>query len=158
MSGAGGTAPGGGGPCSLTFSVTTVTGRGRFSPKNIGAIWVMNSQNRFVKTLKVWAGVRASNLTKWNGAAAGNRVDAVSGATLPNHVTHQARWDCRDVNKADVPPGQYQMFVEMTEDDSALFFNPQSKIFSFAFPKGNGPGSINPPNQPNFTNMTLTVQ
>lgn len=154
--GTGGT--GNGGPCTLTFSVTTVTGRGRFAPRNIGAIWVMSPQNRFVKTLAVWAATRAGNLTNWNAATGANRVDAVSGATLPNHVAHQARWDCRDVNKADVPPGDYRLFVEMTEDDSAFFFNPPAKVFSFTFPKGTGAGTITPPNQPNFTGMTLTIQ
>ena len=156
--GVGGTGSGDSGPCSLTFSVTTVTGRGRFAPRNIGAIWVMSPQNTFVKTLEVWAGVRASNLTNWNAATRANRADAVSGATLPNHTTHNARWDCRDVNKAAVPPGNYKLFVEMTEDDSALFFNPPAKVYSFTFPKGAGPGSVTPPSQPNFSGMTLSIQ
>ena len=90
---------------------TTVTYRGRFGPKNIRAVWVMNPQNQFAKTLEVWAGIRAN-----------------------------------------------KMFVEFTEDDSALFFNPQPKLFSFDFQKGAGPATIAPPSQPNFTSMTLSIQ
>ena len=159
--GTGGTGAGGSGPsttCTLTFDFTTVTYRGRFGPKNIGAVWVVNPQNQFVKTLEVWAGIRANNLVNWQRQTRANKVDAVSGATISNHRAHQSRWDCRDMAGNVVPNGQYKMFVEFTEDDSALFFNPQPKLFSFDFQKGAGPATISPPSQPNFTSMTLSIQ
>jgi hypothetical protein len=159
--GTGGTGAGGSGPsttCTLTFDYTTVTYRGRFGPKNIGAVWVMNSQNQFVKTLEVWAGIRVNNLVNWQRQTLANKVDVVSSATISNHRAHQARWDCRDATRNVVPNGQYKMFVEFTEDDSALFFNPQPKLFSFDFQKGAGPATISPPSQPNFTSMTLSIQ
>ena len=159
--GTGGTGAGGSGPsttCTLTFDYTTVTYRGRFGPKNIGAVWVMNPQNQFVKTLEVWAGIRANNLVNWQRQARANKVDAVSSATISNHRAHQSRWDCRDATGNVVPNGPYKMFVEFTEDDSALFFNPQPKLFSFDFQKGAGPATITPPAQPNFTSMTLSIQ
>jgi hypothetical protein len=152
---------GGGGPsttCTLTFDVTTASYRGRFSPKNVGAIWVMNSQNQFVKTLEVWAGIRANHLVNWQRQAAANRVDAVTGATILSHRAHQAKWDCKDARGQVVPNGQYKMVVEFTEDDSALFFNPQPKLFSFDFQKGAGPQMLSPPSQTNFTSMSFSIQ
>ncbi len=161
VDGTGGGGAGGTGPsttCTLDFDFTTVTYRGRFGPKNIGAVWVMDEKNQFVKTLEVWADTRAIHLVNWNGQTRANRVDAVSGATLPSHGAHQSRWDCRDAGGNIVPNGSYTMFLELTEDDSAFFFSPQPKLFSFQFQKGMGPERITPTAQPNFTNMTLSIQ
>ncbi len=159
--GTAGTGAGGTGPsttCTLSFDVTTVTYRGRFGPKNVGAVWVMNAQNQFVKTLEVWAGIRANHLVNWQRQAAANKVDAVTAATIGNHRAHLTKWDCRDAKGAVVPNGQYKMVVEFTEDDSALFFNPQPKLFSFDFQKGAGPQTMSPPAQPNFTSMNFSIQ
>jgi hypothetical protein len=117
----------------------------------------MDASNQFVKTLEVWAGIRANNLVSWNAQARGSRVDAVTGATISNHRAHQSRWDCRDASGNIVPNGTYKMVVEFTEDDSALFFNPRPKLFSFDFQKG-APATISPPDQPNFSGMTLSIQ
>ena len=158
--GEGGTAGAGGAstPCALSFQFTTVTYGGRFGPRNVGAVWVMSPENRFVKTLELWATVRANHLVAWNQQTEANRVDVVSSATLTTHRAHECRWDCRDVNGNVVPDGQYKMSVEFTEDNSALFFNPQPKQFSFDFPKISGPTTVTLPDQPNFTKVALAIQ
>jgi hypothetical protein len=149
---------GGGTACALAFRFTTVTFGGRFSPRNVGAVWVMNQESQFVKTLEVWGTTRAQHLVNWNAQTAANRVDAVSGATVAMHGPHESQWDCRDVNGSVVPDGQYEMFVEFTEDNSSLFFNPQPKLLSFDFTTGARPLALTLPDQPNFTNLVLTIQ
>ena len=82
--GAGGTAGAGGAstPCALSFQFTTVAYSGRFSPRNVGAVWVMIPENRFVETLELWATVRANHLVNSNQQTEANRVDVVNSATL----------------------------------------------------------------------------
>ena len=155
-SGAGGN--GDGTPCTLSFHFTTVTSNGRFSPRNVGAVWVMSLENRFVKTLELWAEIRANHLVNWQQQTGAHAIDAVTGATASAHRAHEARWDCRDVNGNFVSNGSYKLFVEFTEDNSALFFNPQPKLFSLDFSKGSDPATVTPADQPSFTNMVLTIQ
>jgi hypothetical protein len=156
--GGGAAGSGGGEPCALVFRFTTVTFGGRFSPRNVGAVWVMNQEHRFVETLEVWAATRANHLVDWNEQTGANRVDAVSGATAAAHGPHESRWDCRDVNGNTVPSAQYTLRVEFTEDNSALFFNPQPKLFSVDFTATSRPLTQTLPDQPHFTNLTLMIE
>jgi hypothetical protein len=118
--------------CSLRVSVTTVSTGRDYRPRNIGAIWVTDGNNRFVKTLSVWANRRIASLAQWNTvtSAAGlsrNRVDAVSAATVNNHNTpHTATWSCTNARREPVPDGTYRICFEMTESnrgDSPSRFN-----------------------------------
>jgi uncharacterized protein DUF2271 len=165
--GTGGGGAGGTGPsteCNLTLNFTTATYRGQFSPKYINAVWVMNSQNQFMKTLEVYAAARIIHLTNWNAQARANKVDAVSGATIRHDDTRynphtKSHWDCRDVSGNIVPNGEYKVFMELTEDDSAFSFGLRpSKLFSFSFQKGAGPQTVTPPDQPTFKSITLNIQ
>src|SRR5689334_10017683 len=56
------------GRCSLAVSVTTVSAGGRYSPRNIGAIWISDGSDRFIKTLAIWADKRSKYLKRWNEA------------------------------------------------------------------------------------------
>ncbi len=87
------------GNCSLAITVTTSSAGGRYSPRNIGAIWVSDSSNRFIKTLNVWADKRAKYLKQWNQATAAasvpaSRTDAISGATKSSHGVRTGTWNC----------------------------------------------------------------
>ena len=73
-------------PGTLTVTVTTsATTGGAFIPRNIVAIWVQNSSGQFVKSLLVYAQSQIQWLTNWNTASAGNKVDAITGATQSSH-------------------------------------------------------------------------
>ncbi len=145
------------GGCALTFQVTTVSYKGNFSPKHIGAIWVMTPDNQFVKTLELWGRVRLLNLVNWYPQSGGNYVDAVTSATLASHRAHESSWNCRDVKGNAVPEGQYRMFMEFTEDNSALDAGQQPKLYSFGFSTAQRPATIVLPDQPYFTDMVLTI-
>ena len=145
-------APSGVTPTKLSFSVTTATLRGRYSPRNIYAIWVADAQGKFVKTLAKFAGIRARYLTGWNGAAGGNVVDAVTGATVPNHGTRSVTWNLTDVSKKPVPDGEYKIVVELTDADKT------GASASVPFSKGPAPVMLTPADQGSFSKMSLVLE
>ena len=101
----------------LTVEFTTVSPKGKYSPRNIGAIWITDGNGAYVKTLEVWAGKRAKYLNKWTLSSGGDRVDAVSSATLSSHVHHKATWSCIDKAKNPVAGGAYVVHAELTDYD-----------------------------------------
>jgi hypothetical protein len=121
--GTGGTVVGGNsGTCTFTFDVTTVTARGRYSPRNAGAIWISDAQNKFVKTLRTWSYIEMAQVTAWVQASGNNRVDAVTGATRSGHgPVPSTTWNCTDVQKKAVPDGQYTVHVTFAESDANPF-------------------------------------
>lgn len=139
---------------SLSFSVLTVTNNAAYSPRNVLAIWVKNSQGNFIISRKVMAGVRKQHLIKWVASSGNNSVNAITGATLQNHQFHNIIWDCRDALGNLVPDGQYEIWVEFTERNSAGggAAGPFTKV---AFNKGSDVVSIVIPDEPNFKDMIL---
>jgi hypothetical protein len=143
-----------GGGCSLSVTVTTVTDNGNYSPRNIGAIWIANGSGAFVKTLAAWAGQRISHLTMWGSvtAAAGmsrNTVDAVTGATLSSHRTHNVSWNCTDTNESVVPDGPYRVYFEMTDRNAS---GPNSFV---AFTKAPMSQTLMPPDATYFKQISV---
>jgi flagellar hook assembly protein FlgD len=139
---------------SLSFSVLTVTNNATYSPRNVLAIWVKDSQGNFVISRKIMAGVRKQHLVKWVNSSNYNSVNAITGATLQNHQQHTIIWDCRDASGNLVPDGQYEIWVEFTERNSAGggAVGPSTKI---TFNKGTDVVSLVVPDEPNFKDMVL---
>lgn len=134
------------------FSVTTTSPGGRYSPRNIGAIWVQNAQGQWVKTLAHWAGIRGFYLSKYGAAnPTNNVVDAVTSATLSNHVTHDVSWNLKDANGTPAPDGMYSIVMEMTDKDSA---GPSTSV---SFTLGSDPAMQSFPDASNFTKMSLNI-
>jgi hypothetical protein len=118
--GTGGSGAGNGGSTTalaLTFDVTTVSQGGRYAPRNVGAIWIETGGGQFVKTLEVWAGTRGRYLSRFNGEAGGNRVDAVTSATLRQYGAHHSTWNLTDVNGKPIANGDYKVVIEVTDHD-----------------------------------------
>jgi hypothetical protein len=136
---------------ALHFTVLTKTLNGRYSPKNVGAIWIERASGEFVKTLEVWASTRARYLARWRAEASSNKVDAVTSATLKTHVTHNASWNLTDVSRAPVAPGDYKVVVEITDHDAA------GDSTEVPFTLGD-PVSTMPSDQAHFVGMALTVE
>ena len=112
------------GSCSLSVSVTTTAPGGRYQPRNVGAIWISDDAGVFIKSLDVWGNRRLSHVTAWNAATraagvAGNKVDAVSSATLTAHRTHNVTWNCEDYNSQVVPDGTYRVYFEVTDSNNS---------------------------------------
>jgi hypothetical protein len=112
------------GTCALDVTVTTAPHGGRYTPRNVGAIWIANADGAYVKSLDVWGNRRLTHVEAWNAAteAAGapqDRVDAVTGATSAAHRTHGVSWDCTDHQGQPVPDGSYRVYFEVTEANAA---------------------------------------
>lgn len=143
--------------CTVTFTITTGPGTGTYAPKNVTAMWIADSAGTLVKTLEVYASIRMINLLKWEAASGGTiPPDAVTGATLPNHIQHIGTWNCKDGNGNIVPDGQYQAFMEWVDYDAWPFGT--TNVFSVPFPKGSGPQNLTPANQTGFSQITLNLQ
>jgi len=112
-------------------------------------VWVTDAQDVFVKTLHVWAGKRIKYLTKWTGSSGGNSVDAVTSATWKQHGAHSMVWDMTDVGGEVIPDGDYRIYIELTEQNSA------GKWTSIDIVKGPSPFELMPPEQPSFIEQSI---
>jgi hypothetical protein len=146
------TDPGPGRPCALTFTVTTASYNGSYAPENVGAIWIADAGDRFVKTLSVWAGKRRKHLDSWNSVSGGNTVDAVTAATARDHGARSGTWNCTGLDRRPVPDGTYRVNVEFTESNSAGRLMPP-----LDFAKTGGPVDLSPIDQGNFRSIHLQV-
>lgn len=143
----------GGTPTSLTLDFTTADQGGKYSPANIGAVWVTDGSGRWVRTLEYWAFIRAKYLSKYNAAGAGLATDAISGATFAVHLAHHRVWDLKDSTGAVVPDGPYTIFIEVTDREDA-----PGAWTQIPFMKGPTGQVITPPDEAAFTNIKVTYQ
>jgi hypothetical protein len=148
-SGAGAAPPPTAGP-ELTVGFTTVSFNGEYAPDNVGAVWVTDDQDVFVKTLEVWAVKRIKYLVKWKAASGESVVDAVTSATRSQHGPHELTWDMTDVGGNIVPDGVYRVYLEFTEQNGA------GPSLARDFVKGADPVALTPPDVPTFTGQHLT--
>ncbi|MDP4239231.1 MAG: DUF2271 domain-containing protein [Bacteroidota bacterium] len=133
----------------LTVSVLTSSAGGSYAPKHVVAIWIENSAGEFVKTLTVYAQARATYLTNWEQSSAGNKIDAVSGATQNTHGTITAHWNGTDSKGITAPDGTYRICMELTDKDSTGSFS------YFTFTKGSAAEAKTPANVPSFSKITI---
>ena len=108
-------------PCTLKVSFTTVDQKKRWSPKNVGAVWISDPQNRYVRTLEVWAAERITSLGLYvNKTCRLPDADVVTGATVDDHSLPHTKdtWNCKDVMGNVVPDGTYSVFIEVAETET----------------------------------------
>ena len=140
------------GVSSLAFDVTTSPVGGQYQPRNIGAIWVVDSNGKLVKSLEVWAAQRRRYLTGYAAALAGSSVDVTASATLPSHRAHHATWNMKDRNGSALAPGNYKLVVETTDGDMT------GRSISVPFDTSAGLQILSPANAPSFSSMKLVLQ
>ncbi len=100
---------------NVVFRVRTISGDGRYRPRNVGAIWIAQADGTWVKTLERWGARRAKWLTVFNEASGGDVTDAITGPTLPMHKVHEVTWNRTDRGNCEVEDGAYQVHLEMTD-------------------------------------------
>ena len=105
---------------ALRIVVRTTAVGGRYAPKNIGAIWIETAAGQYVKTVKRWANRRLRYLTRYNAAAGGDVTDAITGATLTSHTTHDVTWNLTDRARCEVPAGTYQVALRVNRTTAAV--------------------------------------
>ncbi len=136
----------------LHIVVRTTAFGGRYKPRNVGAIWIETAQGAFVKTVEKWGKTRARYLTKWNAASGGNIVDAVTGATLSQHATHDRTWNLTDKNMCKVPAGDYRIVMEHTD------FNGTGASIQIPFTKAAAPVTAMPTETVYFHDLLVELQ
>lgn len=138
----------------VTFSVRTVTNNGTYSPRNVVAVWVKDVQGNFIISRKVMAANRKKHLVQWVSSSGNSVVNAVTGATLSSHQQHTINWDCRDQQGNLVSDGDYEIFVEFTERNSANggAAGPSTKVL---FTKGTDAVVLTPSNLDFFKDIQL---
>ncbi len=132
-------------PGTLTFTVKTVTNNTTYSPKNVLAIWIKDSQGHFVISRKVMANSRKQHLVKWNASSAGNTVSATTGATLSTHQTHTITWNGKNAAGVEMADGIYEVWVEYSSTNSASNGN-LGPFLTVEFEKGPAIQHITPAN------------
>lgn len=156
LTGAAGMMPAGsaatsGGVRSVSFEVLTLTQRGRYQPRNIGAIWIADASGKLIKSLKVWARIRQRYLTQYNAARGGMPIDVTSTATLSSHQMHRVTWDLKDRAGASAAPGKYNVVIEVADDHGG------GAIAQFPFDTSLGPAMLMPANTPAYTMLKLQL-
>lgn len=135
----------------LRIVVRTTPFGGRYQPKNIGAIWIETSTGAFVKTVKRWANRRRQYLTTFNSVTGQDLTDAISGATLTSHITHDVTWNLTDRSRCEVPAGDYRVAMELTDRDGP------GAVARFPFHKGTAAATSHPAETAQFHDLTLDL-
>ena len=138
----------------MTFSVRTSTYNGPYAPNNAGVIWITNSQNQFVKTIKIWAATYRYTLIRWINSSSQNTQGAITSASLTSHQLHNINWNGKDYQGNDVPDGDYKINVEFTEHNASA--SNMGKFKQVTFTKGSAPVNQTIPNETYFRDMLLT--
>jgi hypothetical protein len=135
----------------LSFTTSNVA-NGKYNPKHIVAVWVCDANNKYVKTLLVYAEERKKYLEKWTGSSGGDRTDAVSGATLNAHRSHSVTWNMKNFANQTVQNGNYKLCMEITSNDAK---GPYREI---PFSLNGNDFVLNPETANNFSNVQLTYE
>ena len=138
---------------SGTLTVSTLTSQttgATYAPANIVAMWIVDSNGTFVKSMLVYAVARQQYLYTWIASdAALNKVDAVTGATQTSHGTRNASWNGKNINEAVVPDGSYSVKMELTDKHA------QGNLGTFTFLKGPNIQILSPADIPSFANISI---
>ena len=87
--------------CSLQVTVTTASPGGKYSPRNIGAIWISDGSDRFIKTLNVWADRRAKYLKRWNAATSAAGASETGRGTAIASPGHTVGHHCYAISSGN---------------------------------------------------------
>ncbi|MDY0151246.1 MAG: DUF2271 domain-containing protein [Candidatus Cloacimonas sp.] len=139
---------------NLAFSVRTATYNGGYAPRNAGVIWITDSQNQFVKTIKVWASGYRYTLIRWVNSSGQNTSGAITGASLNNHQLHNISWNGKNAQGVDMPDGEYKVNVEFTEHNATA--SNLGKFKQVGFTKGSETVTLTIPNETYFRDMSLS--
>jgi hypothetical protein len=98
---------------SLSISLTSKDpGNGEYGMERDAAIWIVDDAGAFVRTVRLWGADREDMLV-WNASSGGNRVDAVSSATITTaSQSLTAGWNGKNTSKLTVPRGTYWYMIQ----------------------------------------------
>ena len=142
-------------PGQLTVTFTTTSAGGHYYPANIHVVWIEGPKpdNAFVRTILLYANVRANRFLDWDTRTDNfqDDVDARTGATVNVFREYTATWDLRYRNGTTVPDGTYDIELELTSEEDGL---PRNRA-TFTFVKNDTPSTQTPPDQGGYRNVTI---
>jgi hypothetical protein len=135
---------------NLFVSFATGNSNGKYSPRNVVAVWIEDNTGIFVKTLLVNAQKRMKYLTNWlNNSPAGDKTDAITGATSTTFGNLNCSWNGKDTLGTLVSDGTYKLCMEMSDKNSSGNFS------CFTFKKVKSDELQTPANKPGFSNILI---
>lgn len=138
------------GSSSIHVRVRTSANGGRYAPRNVGAIWIEDGSGKFVRTMEVWGIIRRRYLSRWTTASKNNTVDAVTGATLGDHTTHDRTWNLDATERCQYGAGNYSIVIEHTD------YNGDGPVTKLPFTMGT-PGTVTPADEPKFHDLLIEL-
>jgi hypothetical protein len=132
---------------TLSVSTTTSTAGGKYSPKNVVAIWIRTSSGAFVKSLLVYANAQRYDLSNWYSNSSQNTTNATTGATQSSYATRVGSWNGTNTSGTLVADGDYKVCMELC--DGGFSYK------EFTFTKGPTTVSLTPANTGSFSNIVI---
>jgi hypothetical protein len=126
---------------TLDFQVRTTTHNGVYEPRNCFVVWICDEDDNFIRTLVRRAWSYRQHLVKWNQMTGGNYDNSLpyplTGASYNSHVTTNVSWDLTDIDAQTLlPDGNYRVYVEFTENNSANGGQADGPWTMYEFTKG----------------------
>ncbi len=147
---------------TLTLTFTTTTAAGRYSPRNVHTVYLVDAANKFITTVgngtaakrALWGNSRAHDIQQWYTAnpKAQADIDARTGATETAYKTYTISWNWTQRDGSVVPDGTYRLKFEMTDD------NAESNKFhrtEFSVMKGRAAWKIGPVTQGGYKDVVI---
>lgn len=110
----GGTNPNETTPFTVDFTTINLSGY-KYAPSHVLAVWIEDTDHKFVNSIAVYAQKRKVYLYNWNSTSGGyTGVDAYTGATLKSHQPRSFGWNMQNYKGTLIANGDYYLCVEMT--------------------------------------------
>lgn len=144
-------------PGEMHIKFKTASPKGKYAPRNVGAVWVEDESGEFVRTIKVWAKKRAVHLVQWQKSSGADRTDAISSATIKSHRSHAFSWDLKDAKGKQVKPGSYVLRFEITDRNSSSKSIDDGPDLSIPFELGAEDSELEIPEHKNFRDLEVKL-
>jgi len=102
-------------PGSFVVTFQTQTYQGKYAPRNVLAVWLVDAQDHYVKDLAVYGTKYTTKLARWRKDSGKTKPDATTGATRKQHDKLSVVWDGTDAKGKALPDGEYKIRIEYTE-------------------------------------------
>jgi hypothetical protein len=136
-------------PGSIVVSFQTQPYNGKYSPRHVLAVWVVDASEKHVRTLAVYGKRYAKKLGRLRKAVGRIETDAITGPTRRQHEALKVVWDGKDEDGKVVPDGDYKVRFEYTET------NKLGPAFEIAIKKGGKQGAEQPQGSKYITDITV---
>ena len=136
-------------PGSFVLTFKTQSYQGKFAPRHVLAVWLVDAKDRYVRDLAVYGEKCATRLSRWSKDSGKTKPDAVTGANLQVHEELSVVWDGTDAKGKLLPDGEYRVRIEYTEA------NQNGPVFQIPLQKGNETGTRKVRGNEFFTDVTV---